>query len=256
MQLHNQADHQATLGAGGPDLLHLFEDRPAPRREPRMTGLYHFAILVPSRAHLARALRRLVEKETPLQGFADHLVSEAIYLADPEGNGIEIYRDRPREEWPYTNGQLQMASDPLDIPGIMAALADNPLSDNGLDPRTTIGHIHLQVSNLPDTEQFYRQILGLDLVLRYGRAADFYAAGGYHHHIGANTWAGIGAPAPPPGATGLRWFELVLPDASAVMTVSNRLEQYNIPSTPHENGFIVRDPAQNSIIIRANGEKH
>jgi catechol 2,3-dioxygenase len=248
---HRQDDRLAVLGAGRADLLYLFADPEAPRPGRRTTGLYHFAILVPSRSHLALALNHLARTETPLQGFSDHLVSEAIYLADPEGNGIEIYRDRPREQWPWANGQLQMATDPLDLRDVLSTLPTTPPPEYTLDPGTTIGHIHLQVSTLPETEQFYRDVLGMDLMVQYGNMADFFSAGGYHHHIGANTWAGVGAPPPPVGATGLRWYELALPHETALAEVAGRLDQAGIASTPHERGFLVQDPSRNTILLSA-----
>lgn len=250
-QLHRRAENIAHLGAGGPDLLLLHEQPGAPRPGPRSTGLYHFAILVPSRRHLAQSLRQLAANRTPLQGFADHLVSEAIYLADPDGIGIEIYRDRPRHEWPYEQGKLQMATDPLDLDGLLAEAPPDTAPRPGLDPATTIGHVHLRVSHLPETEQFYRDLLGLELVTRYGAMASFFAAGGYHHHIGTNTWAGVGAPPPPAGAIGLRWYSLDLPDEASLAQLRRRLEEAGIPITPTADGLYLRDPAGNGIIVRS-----
>lgn len=250
-QLHRQADRVAHLGAGGPDLLILHEEPDAPRPGPRSTGLYHFAILVPSRRHLAQSLRQLAASRTPVQGFADHLVSEAIYLADPDGNGIEIYRDRPRQEWRYEQGRLQMATDPLDLDGLLAEPPPANTPRPGLDPATIIGHVHLQVSRLPETEQFYRDLLGLELVTRYGAMASFFAAGGYHHHIGTNTWAGVGAPPPPAGAIGLRWYSLELPDQASLAELAHRLQEAGIATTPTAGGLYLRDPAGNGIIVRS-----
>src|SRR5439155_3057423 len=218
--LHRRDDTTAWLWAGGPDLLVLTQCERAPRVRGT-TGLYHFAILVPSRADLARALRRLVDPDTGMQGAADHGVSEALYLADVDGNGIEIYRDRPREEWPRVNGQLRMGADAIDLEELLST-ADGA-DGSRLARETTIGHVHLHVSRLDEAQRFYVEVLGFDLMQRYGPSALFVSAGGYHHHIGLNTWAGVGAPPPPPGAIGLRHFEVRLPDAAAIDAVAERL---------------------------------
>jgi catechol 2,3-dioxygenase len=213
-QVHRQDPSSAALGAGEEELL-LLEASAAGRRPSRATGLYHFAILVPSRPELARSLARLADSRARLQGAADHWVSEALYLSDPDGNGIEIYRDRPRAEWPMENGRPQMTTEALDMDGIMAELPDGAIPAD-LPAGTAIGHVHLQVAEIGASERFYTGALGLDLVLRFGSAAGFVSAGGYHHHIGFNTWAGVGAPRPPADAAGLRWFELRLPDQAAL----------------------------------------
>jgi catechol 2,3-dioxygenase len=244
--VHGRDDRTARLGAGGPDLLVLSQCEKAPRVRGT-TGLYHFAILVPSRADLARALRRLVETETVMQGAADHLVSEALYLADEDGNGIEIYRDRPRAEWPFVNGQLQMAADPVDFERLLAE--PESTDGGGLARGTVIGHVHLHVSRLDEARRFYVDVLGFELMMRYGPSALFVSAGGYHHHIGLNTWAGVGAPPPPPGAIGLKHVDVQLPSDAAVADVLDRIRAANIPVESLDGGFLVRDPAQNAIGI-------
>jgi catechol 2,3-dioxygenase len=210
--------------------------------------LYHFAILVPSRADLARSLRRLVDTDSAMQGAADHGVSEALYLADPDGNGIEVYRDRPRAEWPYVGGALAMGADRLDVD---ALLGESPGADGaGLAQGTTIGHVHLHVSRLPEAEHFYVDILGFALMQRYGPSALFVSAGGYHHHIGLNTWAGVGAPPPPPGAIGLRHFVVRLPDAHAASAVVDRLRAATVHFEETAGGVLVHDPAGNSMLFK------
>jgi catechol 2,3-dioxygenase len=197
----------ARLGAGGRALLELHEDTNAVPKPRRSSGLYHFAILVPSRAALGRSLRRLAEKQWPLSGASDHLVSEALYLDDPDGLGIEIYRDRPRAEWPVRNGQLQMATDPLDLHSVH----DEPGAEtawSGLDAGTVIGHVVLHVPHLDAAEAFYCGRVGFDPTVRGYPGALFVAAGGYHHHLGLNTWTGIGAPPPPEHAVGMRSFTI------------------------------------------------
>jgi catechol 2,3-dioxygenase len=158
--VHRRDERTAWLGAGGPDLLILSQCETAPRVRGT-TGLYHFAILVPSRAELARSLRRLVATDTIMQGAADHGVSEALYLADEDGIGIEIYRDRPRDQWPIAAGQLRMGADPMDLEALLAE-AGRAESGAGLAPGTVIGHVHLHVSRLEDAHAFYVGLLGFE----------------------------------------------------------------------------------------------
>jgi catechol 2,3-dioxygenase len=232
-------------------LLVLSEQGGALPRPPRTTGLYHFAILVPSRRALAQSLRRLVETQTPLQGFSDHLVSEAIYLADPDDNGIEIYRDRPRAEWVDEQGRFRMGSEPLDIDGILGELAGRDEPWAGLQIGTTIGHVHLNVADLDQTEAFYTGVLGFDVMARLGGTALFVSAGGYHHHLGLNIWNGRGAPPPPPGSVGLRHYEIVLPDAAELERVAGRVQAAGIAAEGRPQGRFLRDPSENGIILVA-----
>jgi catechol 2,3-dioxygenase len=249
--VHRRDERTAWLGAGGHDLLVLAQSDKAPRVRGT-TGLYHFAILVPTRADLARALRRLVSTETVMQGGADHGVSEALYLGDEDGNGIEIYRDRPRAEWPFVDGRLQMGADPIDFDELLATADSAPeCAGAGLHAGTVIGHVHLHVSRLADAQRFYVDVLGFELMQRYGPSALFVSAGGYHHHVGLNTWAGVGAPPPPPGAIGLRHFDVKLPTDAAVADVLVRVRAADIPVESVDGGFLVRDPAGNAICFTA-----
>ena len=217
---------------GGAPILELEAAPDAPPRPPGTTGLFHFAILVPSRADLAAALRRVSDAGWRFTGASDHLVSEALYLRDPEHNGIEIYRDRPREEWGYDGGEVRMATIPLDLDGVLADQGDaDPAAP--MPAGTTMGHVHLNVSDLDSTEAFYAGDLGLDVTTRSYPGALFMSAGGYHHHIGANTWNGEGAPPPPSGALGLRAFEIVSPggdDAEATDPSGNRVRLVSAPT--------------------------
>ncbi len=245
--LIQREDRVALLGAGGDALLDLVE-LPGARPKPlRTTGLYHFAILLPSRLDLARSLRHLAEARWPLQGAADHLVSEALYLADPDGNGIEIYRDRPRTEWPYRTGQVQMATDPLDIDGLLGELAQDDRPWAGLPAGTTMGHVHLHVADLRQVEEFYCGVLGFDVMQRGYPGALFVSAGGYHHHLGLNTWAGAGAPPQPSGTAGLRYFTILLPDSPSLASLLDRLERGRISIEPLQNGWFLRDPSHNGL---------
>jgi catechol 2,3-dioxygenase len=248
LKLHRKENFVAALGVGGADLLVLQEQKGA-RHVQGVTGLYHFAILVPTRRDLARTLRHLIESETPLGGFADHAVSEAIYLNDPDGHGIEIYRDRPETEWPRLKGQLQMTTEQLNIPQLMEiAMADKePWA--GMAEGTIMGHIHLHVSNLQQAVTFYQQILGMDLVMYYGNSAAFVSYNGYHHHVGLNTWAGAGAPPAPEDAARLRWWQLRLPDMALLLPIVQRAQANNWPIQGEGNAFFIQDPSQNTIVL-------
>lgn len=247
-KVHETQEGIAHLGVGGDDVLRLTEI-PGARPEPATTGLYHFAVLVPSRLELARSLRRLADSRWPLQGVADHLVSEALYLADPDGNGIEIYRDRPREQWPYLDGQLQMATDPLDLDGIMSELNGETEPTSSLHRDTILGHVHLHVSDVSRAEQFYVGVLGFDLVLRFGPSAGFVSTGGYHHHIGFNTWGTRGAPPSSSDAVGLREFVVVLRSEKELAQALDRVRGADIPLEDTAGGKLVRDPSQNAVLL-------
>ena len=243
-------DDTLTLTAGGVAPLLILKEQPGARPRPgHTTGLYHFAILVPSRMDLARSLHRLLDVHYPLQGASDHLVSEALYLADPDGNGIEIYRDRPRNTWTHQEGQVQMTLDPLDIEGLLAELKESDHAWNGLSPETIIGHIHLQVADLRQAQTFYHDLLGFDIMLHYGPSALFLSAGGYHHHIGLNTWAGVGALPPPPNAAGLRQFVVALPNRDELGRVAEQVRRAGIATGQTADGILVRDPSQNGVLL-------
>lgn len=195
----------ASLGVGDTVLVKLVGGAEQ-KRERGTTGLYHFAILVPTRADLGTVLKHIVDSNYPLQGGADHIFSEAVYLQDPDGNGIEIYRDRPKEKWKVdAKGEFPLVSDQLDTEAILSEAK----SWAGLPLGTTIGHIHLHVDDLEAAEAFYIGEIGLDKTIHIPKQALFVAAGGYHHHIGLNTWAGQGASRPSEYAAGLIEFEIL-----------------------------------------------
>jgi catechol 2,3-dioxygenase len=247
----DQDDGSLAFGvAGERPLVELTGDASAPPLDRRATGLFHLAILMPTRRELALALARLAEANWPLDGASDHLVSEALYLSDPDGNGIEIYRDRPREEWREVDGQLQMSTLPLDLRGLLAELAGTEPREPAAPAGTRMGHVHLQVSHLETSETFYSGILGFDVVVRGYPGALFVSAGGYHHHVGLNTWHSRGATAPKPGAVGLRSFEILLPDRAALEQVMGRVQSAGIESQPQSDGTLVRDPSGNGVILR------
>ena len=243
---------ELAFGTGpGRALVELRGDRSAPPLDRRATGLFHLAILHPIRLGLAHALARVAETRWPLDGASDHLVSEALYLSDPDGNGIEIYRDRPRDEWRRVDGQLQMATLPLDLRSVASELDAAPGPQAHAPAETTIGHVHLQVAELDQVESFYAGVLGFDVMVRGYPGALFVAAGGYHHHLGLNTWQSAGSGAPVPGAVGLRSYEILLPDAAELERVTARLSDAGLPIETDSalGGSLVRDPSGNAVLL-------
>jgi catechol 2,3-dioxygenase len=237
---------------GGPVILELTGNPDAPRRPHGTTGLFHFAVLVRGRADLAQALRRVVASGWRFTGASDHLVSEALYLNDPEGNGIEIYRDRPREEWARTDeGVIQMATLPLDIDAVLGEVdAAHPVPPV-LPAGTRMGHVHLQVANLRDAEAFYSGALGFEVTVRTYPGALFVAAGGYHHHIGLNTWESAGGSPPPEGSTGLRSFEVVLPSSEDAQRVADQARSAGAEVQTSNGTAIVLDPWRDAVLLTA-----
>jgi catechol 2,3-dioxygenase len=235
----------ATLGAGGDDLLVLVEE-PGARPAPQHTGLFHYAVVVPDRADLAAWLGHVLQERIPLTGLSDHIVSEAIYLRDPDGHGIEVYRDRPSDQWEREGEQVRMVSDPLDVPSLLGAQRGGPAT---LPPGSRMGHVHLQVADIPATEAFYRDVLGFDKTAVLGDQASFFSAGGYHHHIGANTWAGRGATPPPPGAAALRQATILLPDAAERDRAADRAADAGAEPEEADGGILVRDPSANGLLL-------
>jgi catechol 2,3-dioxygenase len=222
----------------------LVEERGA-RPAPGHTGLFHFALLLPDRTDLARWLAHAARDRVELVGLSDHVVSEALYLSDPDGHGIEIYRDRPRAGWEGKVGE-QMTTIPLDVEDLLGEL-DDPGREpfDGLPDGTVMGHVHLKVASIPETIAFYRDVVGFGLSAQLGAQAAFLAAGGYHHHVGANTWQSAGAPPPPAGSAALRHATIVLPDAAERDRVLARIEASGRPV----DDATVRDPSGNAIVF-------
>jgi catechol 2,3-dioxygenase len=248
LELLAQDDRGASLGAGATELLVLVEE-PGARSGATFTGLYHFALLVPRRPDLAGWLAHAARDRVPLVGLSDHFVSEALYLSDPDGHGIEIYWDRPREVW---EGQVaaRMTTLALDVDSLLGEL-DDPRSApfDGLPAGTIMGHVHLKVAEIPDTVAFYRNALGFGLMAQLGSQAAFLGAGGYHHHIGANTWESPGAPPPPPGTAALRRATVVLPDSDEREQVLERLRRHGHAPGESPAGPLVRDPSGNTLLL-------
>ena len=237
----------ARVGAGEGTLLVLVEE-PGATPSPGSTGLFHYALLVPERVDLARWLAHAARERVPLQGLSDHFVSEALYLADPDLHGIEVYADRPRERW---QGQVErMTTLPLDVQDLLGELDDpQDASFDGLPAATTMGHVHLQVGSVPDAVGFYRDVLGFDLMATYGAQAAFLSAGGYHHHVGANTWNCLGAGPPPPGSAALRHATVVLPDAAERDRVADQVAGDGQEPERSDGAVLVRDPSGNPLVL-------
>jgi catechol 2,3-dioxygenase len=209
----------------GSELL-VLEERVGLRSRPRRpvtTGLYHVAVLLPDRPTLGRALRRLTEAQYPIRGASDHGVSESIYVDDPDGNGLELYADRPRAAWPRDGGQLRMTIDPFDVAGVLHDAGD-PSVPWTLPSETTIGHVHFTVSSLSGAERFYADTLGFDVTQRTLSGILAVSSGGYHHHVNLNTWAGEGAAHDQDNVAGLVEWELVVSDAAERSDIEHRLE--------------------------------
>ena len=202
---------RADLGVGGRRLLAL-EERPGAVRDFGAADLFHFALLLPSRAALGQQLRHLLEADVPLTGASDHHVSEALYLDDPDGHGIELYRDRPRAGW-IVDGRIHLITEPLDHEGVLAAGAKLEKWD-GLDPGTVMGHVHLQTHDLPAAHRWYVERLGFDVTYALPQAT-FMSIGGYHHHVALNVWGKKRKPAAPDaGGIGILWYEIGVPEAA------------------------------------------
>jgi catechol 2,3-dioxygenase len=257
-KLHWREGNRAGLGAGGADLLRLIEE-PNLKRYRGSTGLYHFAVLFPNRRELARAIARLYEMK--YENYpTDHIMTKTTYLDDPEGNGIELYAESPEDgTWSLANGEyitrrtdgsLSNGREPLDV----KALFENLQQDNSLDqpipPETRVGHVHLHVRNIEEAVDFYHGIIGFDVmgIAKAFRMA-FVSAGGYHHHLGLNTWQGEGAPPPPADAAGLRYFTIDLLNQEALDQVIARIDAAGIASNQTEDGLLVHDPSENGVIL-------
>ena len=257
-KLHWREGNEARLGSDGADLLHLVE-QPGFKRYRGVTGLYHFAVLFPDRRGLARAMGRLFVLKYPNYP-TDHIMTKTTYLDDPEGNGIELYTESPEDgTWSLANGEyvtrradgsLSNGREPLDVNALLSHLREDDRLDAPIPPETRMGHIHLHVRNIEEAVDFYHGIIGFDVmgIAKSFRMA-FVSAGGYHHHIGLNTWQGEGAPPPPADALGLRHFNVELPDQNALNEVLARVDKAGIPANQTEDGLLLYDPSQNGVIL-------
>ncbi|WHY32456.1 VOC family protein [Cytobacillus firmus] len=243
----SKTDRTAELTADGKTpLLTIEQPENAEPKMGRTTGLYHFALLLPKRSDLAKIVRHFVEIGLQF-GSSDHLVSEALYLSDPDGNGIEVYIDRSPSDWTWKNGEVMMTVDPLDFPDLLSI--GQQQSWKGLPAGTVMGHIHLHVAELANTEKFYTEGLGFEAVCRYGTQALFISSGKYHHHIGLNTWNGVGAPQPSENSAGLQSFKLIFENEAAINQAVENLKKLGAAAAVENNQVITEDPSGNRIIL-------
>jgi catechol 2,3-dioxygenase len=249
LQLHGRGGNTAALGAGGEDLVVLVEE-PGAQTGGRHAGLYHFALLSPTREELARAVMRLAETRTRIEGASDHGVSEAIYLRDPDDNGIELYADRPRETWPAPRApgeKVEMYTIALDMKSLLETVAGEP-SQEQAGSGLQMGHVHLHVADIARGLAFYRDVLGFEVMVNLGSAA-FVSAGGYHHHLGFNVWLGKDVKPRPDGSAGLRHWVVVLRRPEDVEAVRERVRAAGLPLEERDGGFLVRDPWGTAVVV-------
>lgn len=256
--LHWRDGNAAGLGAGGADLLQLAE-QPNLKRYRGVTGLYHFAVLFPNRRELAVALARLFAlryRNHP----TDHVMTKTTYLDDPEGNGIELYAESPEDGMfiiengefvtRRTDGRYSDGREPLDVEALFSLLQEDDQVQAPLPPETRIGHVHLHVRDVAEALAFYHGVIGFDVMGHSQKfQAAFVSAGGYHHHLGLNTWQGVGAPPPPADAVGLRHFTVQLPHAAELETILGRARAAGWPMAQQPNGWLLRDPSHNAVVL-------
>lgn len=252
--------NQAVLGTGERELLRLVE-QPNVKKYRGVTGLYHFAVLFPNRRELARAMARLFALKYPNYP-TDHIMTKTTYLDDLEGNGIELYCESPEDGWMgmengeyvarRADGSLSNGREALNVDALFGHLKEDDKLDGSIPSETRMGHVHLHMRDVDEAVNFYHGLIGFDVM---GSAksmhAAFVSAGGYHHHLGLNTWQGEGAPPPPPDAVGLRYFTIELPNQKALDDVVTRIDKTGVPSNQTENGLLLHDPSRNGVILRA-----
>jgi catechol 2,3-dioxygenase len=248
LSLRSRTEASAMLGTHQEDILRLDIKPGITPRNYKETGLYHVAILVPDRPSLGAAIARLAASNVRL-GAADHLVSEAIYIWDPDNNGIEIYRDRPRSEWTWHGDQVQMANRPLDFEGLLAEPAVETLTRQPMKNGTRVGHIHLEVDDLANARKFYGEIAGFAPTATLP-GAQFLAAGGYHHHLGTNIWESRNGPSPSPDTAGLSLMTFEMPDDVSMQALKARLEASGTETKNRETGFDFLDPWLTPVSVK------
>ncbi len=258
-KLHWREGKEAGLGAGGNDLL-LLNEEPDLKKYRGVTGLYHVAYLFPNRRELAIAIARLFALKYP-NSPTDHIMTKTTYLDDFEGNGIELYCESPEDgTWTFKDGKYESTRadgswsdgrEALDVEALFTHLKDDDRLDSPVSPETRIGHVHLHVRDVDEAVDFYHGVIGFDVMgIAKAYQMGFVSAGGYHHHLGLNTWQGRGAPPPPPDAVGLRYYTIDLPDQKAYEEVVARVDAAGIPSNMTEMGLLLHDPSQNGVVLR------
>lgn len=254
LRTFQQDEYMAILGVGNRSIMTL-EAVPGAQPQPRnTTGLYHAAILLPDRHALAVKMTQIAAIDYPF-GYGDHLVSEAFYLSDPDGNGLELYQDRPRSEWTRINNQIQMATDPIDFDDFFAEIkgADRALENPAMPDGTKLGHMHLRVADIAAAEKFYHGALGFDIMARLPGAL-FLSAGGYHHHLGLNMWESRGGKPPVEPSAGLREFSISLPDQAELDRLTSSIEAAGVSIELGENSAVMLDPFQNQVRLILNDQ--
>src|SRR5215211_4755676 len=247
LQVHHSDNGTVAMGTGGEDLA-LLEERPHARPAGRHAGLYHYALLHPSREELARAAKRLLVTRTPISGASDHGISEAIYLPDPDGNGIELAADRGRERWGDLSDPKTIGPEPLDMNGLLD-LVEGQDPNAKADPGLVVGHVHLHVGDVEEGLRFYRDLVGFEVMTRFPTAA-FVSAGGYHHHLAFNTWRGERVPPAPPEAVGLRRWTVVL-DRESLAALRERVAAAGVEHQDLDGGLLLHDPWNNAVLFTA-----
>ncbi len=257
-KLHWREGNKAGLGAGGTDLLRLTEE-PNLKKYRGVTGLYHVAYVFPNRRELAIAMARLFALKYP-NSPTDHIMTKTTYLDDLEGNGIELYCESPEDGWMGSengqyiarraDGSLSNGREPLDVDALFSHLKEDDKLDAPIPSETRVGHVHLHVRDVDEAIDFYHGIIGFDIMaVAKTFQMGFVSAGGYHHHLGLNTWQGEGAPPPPDDAVGLRYFTIDMPNQKAYDEVVARVDAAGIPSNQTEEGLFIQDPSQNGVVL-------
>ncbi|WP_323013406.1 VOC family protein [Devosia sp.] len=243
----NRTAREVVLGTGDTPLLVLETDPALTPSDRRQAGLFHTAFLMPTRADLARWVDHIAEARVHIQGASDHIVSEAFYLADPEGNGIEVYSDRPVSQWNRSGGDaIEMTTEPLDMQDLLSAAGNTGWS--GFPAAGSIGHVHLQVGDTAAADRFYRDLLGFAVTVDYP-GASFYGSGGYHHQLAGNIWNSRGAPQRPQNMAGLDAVELMAKDAAEIAAIAARAEKAGLDITKNDEGITLRDPWGTAITL-------
>ncbi|WMM24479.1 VOC family protein [Tissierella sp. MB52-C2] len=246
LKILDRREKEVILTADGVNpIVTIVEPDNAIPKLPRRTGIYHFALLLPSRFHLGLFLKHLREKSYPIIGGAHHGVSEAIYLEDPDGNGIEVYRDIDSEEWKRKENQVEMVTDPLDYDSIILDAGEGKWDK--IPKETIIGHIHLHVGDLDEAKKFYCDGLGFDLVMKLANSALFISSGGYHHHIGLNIWNGKNSLALPDNAAGMKYYSIIFPGIDVRENTINNLRNLGYDVIREDNNIFTKDPSTNLI---------
>ena len=243
----SSSDREIVLGSGKTPLLVLQAGRDLAANDRRQAGLFHTAFLMPTRGDLARWVRHVADAGIRLQGASDHIVSEALYTADPEGNGIEVYVDRPVAQWLDAGGSIQMSTDPLDVQDLLAAASDK--SYVGFPEQGSIGHVHLQVGDTVAADRFYTDVLGMVSTVDYP-GASFYGSGGYHHQLAGNVWNSRGASRRPAGMAGLDGVEIIVRDAATIGTIVAKAEAAGIEAVKSDAGTTLRDPWGTALTMK------